>query len=548
LNQWADKNVLVLGLGETGLSMLRWLSAQGARLRAADSRYEPSGLAEAGQYVEAGQIFCGAFGDSLLNGIDLIAISPGVPMRDEFVARAIASGIPVVGDIELLAQHIRGQHAPAGISPLSPTLSREGRGGEREKQPLILAITGSNGKTTVTSMVEHMCKAAGKDAVAAGNISPAVLDVVLARGAKQPEVWVLELSSFQLETTATLNPDAATVLNISEDHLDRYAGIDEYAAAKERIFVGNGGWLRHVTAEQPIAGAAALHPLPHRTLARTVSGVQVLNRDDARSMGMAHTGGRIITFGLNLPGSANDFGIEKAGNEIWLVRGGGRDTLLAQPAGCGSDRPDALPAPECSAPPCQGVHRLLKFSELRIAGMHNVANALAALALCSAIDLPMPALLEALRGFRGLPHRVERVAEIDGVVYYDDSKGTNVGATVAALEGLGRRVVLLAGGEGKGQDFAPLKPPVMRHARAVVLIGRDAPLIAAALEGCGVPLRYAKNMGDAVRHAAQLAQSGDAVLLSPACASFDMFHNYAHRAEMFVEAVHELIKEAAWSR
>jgi UDP-N-acetylmuramoylalanine--D-glutamate ligase len=180
--------------------------------------------------------------------------------------------------------------------------------------------------------------------------------------------------------------------------------------------------------------------------------------------------------------------------------------------------------------------------------MHNVANALAALALCSAIDLPMPALLEALRGFRGLPHRVERVAEIDGVVYYDDSKGTNVGATVAALEGLGRRVVLLAGGEGKGQDFAPLKPPVMRHARAVVLIGRDAPLIAAALEGCGVPLRYAKNMGDAVRHAAQLAQSGDAVLLSPACASFDMFHNYAHRAEMFVEAVHELIKEAAWSR
>ncbi|MDP4029276.1 MAG: UDP-N-acetylmuramoyl-L-alanine--D-glutamate ligase [Gallionella sp.] len=496
MTQLKDKFVLVLGLGETGLSMLRWLSAQGARLRAADSRYEPSGLAEAGQYVEAGQIFCGAFCDSLLNGIDLIAISPGVPMRDEFVARAIASGIPVVGDIELLAQQ---------LMDFDLRLTTK-----------VIAITGSNGKTTVTSMVEHMCKAAGKDAVAAGNISPAVLDVVLARGAKQPEVWVLELSSFQLETTATLNPDAATVLNISEDHLDRYAGIDEYAAAKERIFVGNG--------------------------------VQALNRDDARSMGMAHTGGRIITFGLNLPGSANDFGIEKAGNEIWLVRGGGRDTLLAQPAGCGSDRPDALPAPECSAPPCQGVHRLLKSSELRIAGLHNVANALAALALCSAIDLPMPALLEALRSFRGLPHRVERVAEIDGVVYYDDSKGTNVGATVAALEGLGRRVVLLAGGEGKGQDFAPLKPPVMRHARAVVLIGRDAPLIAAALEGCGVPLRYAKNMGDAVRHAAQLAQSGDAVLLSPACASFDMFRNYAHRAEMFVEAVHELIKEAAWSR
>jgi len=495
LKQWADKYVLVLGLGETGLSMLRWLSAQGARLRVADSRYEPPGLSEASQYVEAGQIFCGAFGDNLLNDIDLIAISPGVPLRDEFVARAIARGIPVVGDIELLAQQ---------LMDFDLRLTTK-----------VIAITGSNGKTTVTSMVEHLCKAAGKDAVAAGNISPAVLDVVLARGAKQPEVWVLELSSFQLETTATLHADAATVLNISEDHLDRYAGIDEYAAAKERIFTGSGGRLRHVTAEQPIAGAAALHPLPHRTLARTVSGVQILNRDDARSMGMAHVGNRVITFGLSLPGNANDFGIEKAGNEIWLVR---------------------------------GTDRLLKFSELRIAGMHNVANALAALALCSAIDLPMPALLEALRGFRGLPHRVERVAEIDGVVYYDDSKGTNVGATVAALEGLGRRVVLIAGGEGKGQDFTPLKPAVAKHARTVVLIGRDAPLIAAALGGSGVPLLRARDMSDAVRQAAQLAQSGDAVLLSPACASFDMFRNYEHRAEIFVEAVHGLLKEAAWSR
>jgi len=463
LKQWADKNVLVLGLGETGLSMLRWLSAQGARLRVADSRSEPPGLAEAGQNVAAGQIFCGAFGDALFDGIDLVAISPGIPLADPFVQRAAARGIPVVGDIELFAQQLTAN--------------------DYRLTTKVIAITGSNGKTTVTSMVEHLCKAAGKDAVAAGNISPAVLDVVLQRGANQPEIWVLELSSFQLETTATLNADVATVLNISEDHLDRYAGINEYAAAKARIFHG--------------------------------SGVQVLNRDDARSMGMALPGREIITFGLNLPGSASDFGIERAGNEIWLA---------------------------------QGSDRLLKVSELRIAGLHNVANALAALALCRAIDLPMPVLLEALRGFRGLPHRVERVAEIDGVVYYDDSKGTNVGATVAALEGLGRKVVLLAGGEGKGQDFAPLKQAVMRHARAVVLIGRDAPLIASALGGCGVPLLHAKNMNDAVRQAAQLARSGDAVLLSPACASFDMFRNYAHRAEMFVEAVHELIKEAAWSR
>ena len=463
MNQWADKQVLVLGLGETGLSMLRWLSARGARLRVADSRYEPPGLAEVGQHVEAGQIFCGTFCDALLEGIDLVAISPGVPLRDPFVAQALARGIPVAGDIELLAQQL-----------MSFDLRLTTK---------VIAITGSNGKTTVTSIVEHLCKAAGKDAVAAGNISPAVLDVALARGAKQPEIWVLELSSFQLETTATLNADAATVLNISEDHLDRYAGIDAYAAAKARIFQGNG--------------------------------VQVLNRGDARSMGMALPGREIVTFGLDVSSNERDFGVERDRGDIWLM---------------------------------QGDQRLLKVSELNIAGMHNVANALAALALCRAIDLPMPVLIEALRSFRGLPHRVERVAEIDGVIYYDDSKGTNVGATLAALEGLGRKVVLIAGGEGKGQDFTPLKPVVTRHARAVVLIGRDAPLIAAALEGCGVPLLYAKNMSEAVRQAAQLAQSGDAVLLSPACASFDMFRNYTHRAEIFVEAVHELIKEAAWSR
>ncbi|MDO8465475.1 MAG: UDP-N-acetylmuramoyl-L-alanine--D-glutamate ligase [Gallionella sp.] len=458
-----DKSVLVLGLGETGLSMVRWLSAQGARLRVADSRSEPPGLAEVGQHVAGDQIFCGAFSDALFEGIDLIAISPGVPLHNEFVARAVARGIPVVGDIELFAQQLATN--------------------DYKLTTKVLAITGSNGKTTVTSMVEHLCRAAGKDAVAAGNISPAVLDVVLARGANQPEVWVLELSSFQLETTETLNADAATVLNVSEDHLDRYAGIDEYAAAKARIF--------------------------------NDCRMQVLNRDDLCSMSMARAGSEIITFGLSLPGNANDFGIECAESEIWLM---------------------------------QGRQRLLTAGELQVAGLHNVANALAALALCHAIGLPMQALLEALRCFKGLPHRVERVAEIDGVVYYDDSKGTNVGATVAALEGLGRKVVLIAGGEGKGQDFAPLKPAVMQHARAVVLIGRDAPLISAALEGCGIPQLRAENMNDAVLRAAQLARSGDAVLLSPACASFDMFRNYAHRAEIFVEAVHGLIKEAAWSR
>ena len=507
MKQWADKKVLVLGLGETGLSMLRWLNAQGAQLRVADSRNEPPGLTEAGQYVAAGQIFCGVFNDALSEGIDLIAISPGIPLSDPFVQRAVARGIPVAGDIELFAQQVRGQHAPAGIPPLSPTLSdgttshstrltrdvsqvagyREGRGGEREKQPLILAITGSNGKTTVTAMVEHLCKAAGKDVAAAGNISPAVLDVAMQRGGEQPEIWVLELSSFQLETTFSLNADAATVLNVSEDHLDRYAGIDEYAAAKARIFQGS----------RP----------PHLTLARTVSGVQVLNRDDARSMKMALPGREVVTFGMDAPPGERDFGVERDGGYIWLA---------------------------------QGKQRLLKASELQVAGLHNVANALAALALCRAIGLPLSLLLDALRNFKGLPHRVERVVEIDGVTWYDDSKGTNVGATVAALQGLGCKAVLIAGGEGKGQDFAPLNSAVAQHARAVVLIGRDAPLIETALHGSGVPLVRAADMNDAVQQAARLARRGDAVLLSPACASFDMFRNYAHRAEVFVAAVREL--------
>ena len=460
MKSWADKNVLVLGLGETGMSMLRWLSAQGARLRVADSRSDPPGLAEAGQYATTGQIFCGAFSDALFDGIDLIAISPGVPLRDPVVANGVARGIPVVGDIELFAQQL----TTNGYRPTTK----------------ILAITGSNGKTTVTRMVEHLCKAAGKDAVAAGNISPPMLDAVAARDTKQPEIWVLELSSFQLETTFSLNADAATVLNISEDHLDRYRNMDEYAAAKARIFQG--------------------------------SEMQVLNRDDAHCMEMVIPGRGVITFGLDASRNKQDWGIERDGGDIWLIHGG---------------------------------EHLLKASELQVAGLHNVANALAALALCRAIGLPLPALLDALRSFKGLPHRVQRVAEVDGVVYYDDSKGTNVGATVAALRGLGGKTVLIAGGEGKGQDFAPLNPAVAQHARAVLLIGRDAPLIEAALHGCGVPLLRASDMDDAVQQAARLVQRGDAVLLSPACASFDMFRNYAHRAEVFVAAVHGLHKEAA---
>jgi UDP-N-acetylmuramoylalanine--D-glutamate ligase len=443
--------------------MVRWLSAQGARLRVADSRTTPPGLDEVVKLVAAEQIFCGAFNDALFADVDLIAISPGVPLSDPHVAAAQARGIPVVGDIELFAQQIQ----DSGF-----------RIQDSEGVAKIIAITGSNGKTTVTSLVEHLCRAAGKDAVAAGNISPAVLDVVLQRGDKQPEVWVLELSSFQLETTNSLCADAATVLNVSEDHLDRYAGMDEYAAAKERVLSG--------------------------------CRVQVLNRDDKRSIGMKKATGEIISFGLNLPACETDFGIERENNDVWLVH---------------------------------GSQRLIKAGELQLAGLHNVANALAALALCHSIGLPMPVLLAALCSFKGLPHRVERVAHIHGVTFYDDSKGTNVGATVAALEGLGCRAVLIAGGVGKEQDFSPLKLVVKEHARAVVLIGRDASLIATALAGCDVPVQLALDMNDAVRQSAKLALQGDAVLLSPACASFDMYRNYVHRADAFVEEVRKLINE-----
>ena len=453
----ANKSVLVLGLGETGQSLVRWLVAQGARVQAADSRERPPAMEELRRQFPQLEIACGAFRDEIFSGVELVAISPGVPLSEPCVVRAIARGIPVVGDVELFAESL-----------------------PKKNRPKIIAITGANGKTTVTSMVAQLCQAAGKDAVAAGNISPAVLDAAIQRGANQPDVWALELSSFQLESTFNLNADAATMLNISEDHLDRYAGMDEYAAAKARIFNG--------------------------------AAVQVLNRDDARSMSMVRAKCKTMTFGLSEPVAESDFGITRTAEDIWLT---------------------------------QGTHRLLKASELQVTGLHNVANALAALALCRAIDLPMPPLLTALCNFKGLPHRVERVAEINGVTYYDDSKGTNVGATVAALQGMGCKSVLIAGGEGKGQDFSPLKTAVSHYARAVVLIGRDAPLIVKALSGCGVNIVRAKDMGEAVQQAAKLAQSGDAVLLSPACASFDMFRNYVHRAEVFVAAVHALLEVAA---
>ena len=457
----AGKHVLVLGLGESGLARACWCARNGARVRVADTRAAPPFLGELRRRVATADFRSGDFaktGDkSLLDGIDLLVLSPGLSPGMLLVIHARAAGIPVVGEIELFAW----------------ALDALGVRGQTQ----VIAITGTNGKTTTTALTGHLCRAAGRRTGVAGNISPAALTALMAcqDEGKLPEIWVLELSSFQLETLASLNPTAATVLNISDDHLDRYIDLDDYAAAKARVFQGDGA--------------------------------QVLNRDDARVKRMAISGRRVISFGLDAPGDIGDFGLRENRGEPWLVLG---------------DR------------------FLLPVSALPIAGLHNAANAMAALALCAGIGLDPVALLPALREFRGLPHRVERVAEIDGVAWYDDSKGTNVGATVAALTGMGRKVVLILGGDGKGQDFSPLKEAVARHARAVVLIGRDGPLIGRSIEGCGIPAASAADLPEAVRKSAAAARRGDAVLLSPACASFDMFRNYEHRAQVFVEAVRRL--------
>jgi UDP-N-acetylmuramoylalanine--D-glutamate ligase len=472
---WDGKRILVLGLGESGLASASWCARQGATVRVADTRAAPPYLDELKRRLLANsagadsrlEFIAGEFTKSLLEGIDLLVLSPGLSGGLMVVIHARAAGVPVVGEIELFAHGLRslGQAVP------------------------VLAITGTNGKTTTTALTGHLLRATGKTVGVAGNISPAALSALMdAQDADAlPQIWVLELSSFQLETTATLNPAAATVLNISDDHLDRYIDLDEYAAAKARIFQSGEG----------------------------APGVQVLNRADPRVRRMALAGRRIISFGLDAPAAKEDFGLRQNRGETWLV---------------------------------QGERFLLPLAELPLAGLHNAANAMAALALCVSLGFDAKALLPALRSFRGLPHRVEKIAELDGVTWYDDSKGTNVGATVAALDGIGGqlaaqgsgKIVLIAGGDGKGQDFSPLQPAVADHARGVVLIGRDGPLIEKILSPAGVPLERASDMDDAVRRARRLARRGDVVLLSPACASFDMFRNYEHRAQVFAAAVRAL--------
>ena len=451
----SGRNVVVLGLGLTGFSLARHLAARGADVRVADTRPAPPFAAELSTVLPGVPLATGPFTAATFAGADLIAISPGVSLADPAVAAAAASGIEIVGDVELFARAL-----PAGQK--------------------VLAITGSNGKTTVTALTAALCRAAGLVTAVVGNIGAPVLDALPADGAA-PDVYVLELSSFQLETTSALVPVAATVLNVTENHLDRYAGMDAYAAAKARIFAH--------------------------------AGIQVLNRDDPRSIAMRIPGRLVRTFGAGVPESEEAWGLVQRGGgaqDVWLARGGGL---------------------------------LLPAADLKLVGRHNALNALAALALASAVVKVDRKVLTALIRFEGLPHRMARIAEAGGVVFVDDSKGTTVAATQAALDGIGRPVVLIAGGDGKGQDFTPLASVVDTWCRAVLLIGRDAPAIERALVGTKALVERVGTLDAAVHRAVRLAQPGDAVVLSPACASLDQFANYMERGERFAQRVRAEVQE-----
>jgi UDP-N-acetylmuramoylalanine--D-glutamate ligase len=490
---YQGKHVLVLGLGESGLAMAQWLARCGAAVRVADTREAPERLPQLREAVLNAEFVAGPFNAGLLDGIDFVAVSPGLaPNRElaEIMPAAAEKNIPIWGEIELFAQ------ALAALKE------------ERGYAPKVIAITGTNGKTTVTSLTGLLCKRAGLTVQVAGNISPAALDVLrtMLEQDSLPQLWVLELSSFQLHTTFSLQADAATVLNVTQDHLDWHGDMESYAADKARIF-----------------GAHT---------------VRVLNRDDEMVMQMTSPLASVVTFGADEPDDAQSLGLSNENGMQWLA--------VAVP-----DEEESTKKVRRKKDSIVEVHtsinRLMPADALQIRGRHNAVNALAALALCRAIGLPFARLLHGLREYKGEPHRVELIATVGGVEYYDDSKGTNVGATVAALQGLGtqvggmgRHIILLAGGDGKGQDFSPLADPVSKYVRGVFLIGKDAAAIRSAVARPDTDLTDCPTLENAVQQAAALAQSGDIVLLSPACASMDMFKNYAHRAQVFHDAVRDI--------
>ena len=530
MNSLQDQSVLVLGLGASGYAMARWVARCGARLTVADTRDEPPQLAQLREHLPQARFVSGDFDAALIesSGAQAVFCSPGLSPQQVagVVAAAKERGVRVAGELGLFAQ---------ALADLKT---------DRHYTPAVLAITGTNGKTTVTALTGQLVERGGKLTAVAGNIGPTLLETLAQKldAGQLPQVWVIELSSFQLEGVANFEPTAATVLNVTQDHLDWHGSMEAYAAAKSRV-LGQGALM-------------------------------ILNREDPLVMKMLPQpvrlkGGKIgqrayLTFGADLPVRPGDYGIEEVNGMAWLVRALEADETRR------TRTPRKLAAAQGGVPDLGRlgsgkrteqaeeifIQRLMPVDALRIRGRHNAVNALAALALASAAGCPLGPMLFALREYRGEPHRVESVGIVNQVEYFDDSKGTNVGATVAALRGLGetldepgatgsrRKLVVILGGDGKGQDFEPLAAPVARHARAAVLIGRDAPAIRAVLEPAGVELLAAESMEQAVSLATQHARAGDAVLMSPACASFDMFRNYPHRAEVFRAAVQAVADEA----
>ncbi len=508
-----DTPVLVLGLGESGLAMARWAARTGAQVQVWDSRETPPNAAALREQVPSATLLGGALDAASFASATVVLKSPGLAAGDSrispFLTAALARGARVSNELDLFVQALADLRA------------------SRDYAPKIVAITGTNGKTTTTAMASQLIERTGLRVAMAGNIGPTMLQTLAdALDADAlPEVWVLELSSFQLDGVEGFEPSAATILNITQDHLDWHGSMAAYAAAKGRVFGARAVMVvnRDDPAVEQLAQERAVRPAPKAVRGKTP---RVVER-------------RIVRFGLTPPQVAGDFGLSVENGMAWLVRAMPVDETVKRSPRAGAS---AAPAEDIV------VQRLMPADALRVRGRHNAANALAALALATAIGCPLAPMLHGLREYGGEPHRVEHIATLDGVDAFDDSKGTNVGATVAALRGLGddkapAKLVVILGGDGKGQDFGPLVEPVRRHVRAVATIGRDAAAIEAVLAPTGVALERHASLEAATRWCFGQARRGDAVLLSPACASLDMFRNYGHRAEVFVAEVQAIAAE-----